>query len=775
VRRAAQIRLYERLTAWPHYALVRLEKPHDDPGPTVSPPNPDTHPTTGGGAAAALALGTARHAMAGGDANAAIDTLKTFELGARDPEVSFTLGVWTMSTEEPEQALDHFRSAAQLAPGVAEVFINMAAAAVRLGRHDEAVEAAQQAVTLAPDRDIAHGALGYALAAADRLEAAEAAFIEAHTRAPATLAWMLNLGNCLLSKANTNAARAWFSRATAYDPTSAIALNGLGLCYQAQVDHAAAIPLFEKALAQEGRYPEALGNLGVSLQCLGRHEDALDFARQSVDLAPSDPSATLNLGHILQSLGRHSEAVDAYQDALRIDPALPGARAYLLHSRRHICVWEGDAALVGAVIDDVLSGGKVPPFALAGTTADPQTRLIAARRSAEAHLPSGIVTTPPATPNKQALRVGFVSPDFRTHSLGMSFSSVLAARDDPRISWIGYSITAGATNGQTTNFAAAFDEMTGLDGLSAEDAAARIRSDDIDVLVDLAGHTRGSRLDIFAHRPAPVQAHYLGYGSTVGADYIRWLITDRVATPPSLANYCSEALAYLPHTFMAAGRVAIPEEIPTRAREGLPEDGIVYASFNATYKLDPAAFAVWMNILTSVPGSVLWLHAANDVIQNRLRATATHHGINGNRIVFAGRKDRADHLARHRLADVSLDAFGHTGGVTTLDAVLAGVPVITIAGESQSARTGASILSALGMPEWIYNDINGYTAAAVALGTDKDQLQEAKQALRDQIEIAPLFDPALLAQHLNAAFRTMYEMAADGRTSTTFDVASESA
>ena len=741
----------------------------------MSPPNPETSPSKGDGAAAALALGTARNAMAGGDADAAIGTLKAFDLGARDPEVLFTLGLWTMNAGEPKQALGYFRSAAQLAPGVAEVFINMAAAAIRLGRHDEAVEAAQQAVTLAPDRDVAHGALGNALAAADRLEAAEAAFLEAHTRRPTSLSWMLNLGDCLLSNADPNAARTWFNRATARDPTSAIALNGLGLCYQAQVDHAAAIPLFEKALAQDGRYPEALGNLGVSLQCLGYHEDALDLARQSVDLAPSDPSATLNLGHILQSLGRHSEAVDAYQGALRIDPALPDARAYLLHSRRHTCAWEGDAALVSAVIDDVRSGGRVPPFALAGTPADPQTRLIAARRSAEAHLPSGIGPTHPVAPNKKTLRVGFVSPDFRTHSLGMSFSSVLAARDDPRIAWIGYSITASATDGQTNDFTAAFDEMTGLDGLSAEDAATRIRSDDIDVLVDLAGHTRGLRLDIFAHRPAPVQAHYLGYGSTIGADYIRWLITDRVATPPSLANYCSEALAYLPHTFMAAGRVAIPEEIPTRTSENLPEDGIVYASFNATYKLDPAVFAVWMNILRSVPGSVLWLHTTNGVIQNRLRSAAAHHHIDGNRIVFAGHKDRADHLARHRLADVCLDTFGHTGGMTTLDAVLAGVPVISIAGESQSARTGASILSALGTPEWIHNDVSGYAAAAIALGTDKDQLQEAKQVVRDQINIAPLFDPALLARCLNAAFRTMYEMAADGRTPTTFDVSSESA
>jgi protein O-GlcNAc transferase len=768
----AQIRLYEGLTAWPHSAHVRLETPPERPGPAVSPPDPET-PRTADRTAAAAALSAARAAMAARDVTTAIDILETFNRTARDAEVSFTLGVWTLSAENPEQALDHFQNAAHLAPGVAEVFINIAAAAVRLGRHDEAVEAAQKAISLAPDRDVAHGALGNALAAVGRLEAAEAAFLEAHARAPATLSWMLNLGDCLLTKGDPDAARGWFNQASAGDPTSAIALNGLGLCLQAQADHAAAIPFFEKALTQQDQYPEALGNLGVSLQCLGRHEDALVVARRSVELAPGDSGAALNLGHILQSLGRHTEAVETYEDALRIDPALSGTRAYLLHSRRHICAWDRDADLVAAVIDDVRSGGQVPPFALAGTTADPETRLIAARRSADVHRPGSVVTTPRATPNKQTLRVGFVSPDFRTHSLGMSFSSVLAARDDPRIAWIGYSIAAGVTDQQTTDFAASFDDLADLDGLSAEQAAARIRSDDIDVLVDLAGHTLGSRLDIFAQRPAPVQAHYLGYGSTVGADYIPWLITDRVHTPPSLAEYCSEAFAYLPNTFMAAGRVSVPQEIPTRTQEGLPEDGVVFASFNATYKLDPAAFAVWMDILTGVPNSVLWLRAANDAVQNRLRAAATHLGIDGKRIIFAARKDRADHLARHQLADICLDAFGHTGGVTTLDALLAGVPVLTVAGESQSARTGASILSALGTPEWILPDVAGYTATAIALGTDVDRLQDAKRVVRDQVAIAPLFDPALLARHLNAAFRAMYEMAAEGRAPTTFDVRSE--
>lgn len=725
------------------------------------------------GKTAAHVLAAAREAAAQGDQAGAVEILATFDRNRDDAEVSFTLGVWRMNAGDANTALVDFQRAARLAPQVPEVFINMAAAASRLGQHDEAVESARHAVMLTPDRAVAHGALGNALVAANRLKEGEVALREAAERAPDTLAWKLNLGDCLLAQGLIDTARRWFNHARQQDPTNSMAFNGLGLCEQAAANHTAAIPHFEKAVAQQAQYAEAFGNMAISLQCLGRHEDALEAARQAVEIAPSDLNARLNLGHILQSLGRHAEAVDAYQDALSRDPALPGAHAYLLHSRRHICAWDDDAQLVAAVIDDVHAGAQVPPFALAGTTADAETRLIAARRSAAAAEVGPVGDAPAAVPGKPTLRVGFVSPDFRTHSLAMSFSSVLAARQDSTIQWIGYSVAAGETDTQTEELAEAFDRLVDLNALSADQAAARIRADGIDVLVDLAGHTRGGRLDIFARRPAPVQAHYLGYGSTVGADYIPWLVTDRTHTPPALAAHCTEVLAYLPDTFMAARRIDVPEVAPTRAEEGLPATGVVYASFNATYKLDPAAFGAWMNILSAVPDSVLWLRAAGDDVQDRLRDAAAGQGVDGGRLVFAARKDRHAHLARHQLADICLDAFGHTGGVTTLDALLAGVPVLTIAGTTQSARTGASILTALGTPAWIHDDVAGYTAAAIALGTEPEALRRAKETLRRQRDAAPLFDAGVLAAHLNTAFRKMYDMAAHGTPPTTFDVDSK--
>ncbi len=351
----------------------------------------------------------------------------------------------------------------------------------------------------------------------------------------------------------------------------------------------------------------------------------------------------------------------------------------------------------------------------------------------------------------------------------MSFSAVLEARDRDA-QWIGYAIGEAETTDRASDLARLFDGFVDLSTLSDADAAAHIQSDGIDVLVDLAGHTRGSRLEIFARRPAAVQVHYLGYGGTVGADYIPWLITDRVHTPPSLADHCSEALAYLPHTFMAAAPVEPTSDIPNRESVGLPRDGIVFACFNAPYKLEPASFASWMRILTRVPGSALWLRGTSAEVADRLRKAAADHGVDPIRLVFADRLERSAHLARHVLADIALDSFNHTGGVTTIDALLAGVPVITIAGANQSARTGASILTALGTADLIQEGVEGYEALAIDLALNPKRLATVKSDVRERVRTSPLFDPTQLARALNTAFREMYRAAAGGAKPSTFDV-----
>ena len=291
--------------------------------------------------------------------------------------------------------------------------------------------------------------------------------------------------------------------------------------------------------------------------------------------------------------------------------------------------------------------------------------------------------------------------------------------------------------------------------MDLEQSARHIHGDRLDLLVDLSGFTRHSALEILETRPAPVQAHYLGYGATLGADCVQYLVTDAVHTPPELAAHCSEAVVYLPDSFMATSRPEIAAVVPDRASQGLPEDGFVFANFNAHYKFDPETFDLWLDLLHELPRSVLWLLRGGEGAMANLRATAAARGIDAERLIFAPRASHPEHLARQSLADLSLDCRHHAGGVSTLDALWSGLPVLSRAGDNQSARTGASILAAAGLAELAVASMADYRAMALRLAHDPSALADLKAQLQANLETAPLFDTARLARHLEAAYGEM--------------------
>ena len=261
-----------------------------------------------------------------------------------------------------------------------------------------------------------------------------------------------------------------------------------------------------------------------------------------------------------------------------------------------------------------------------------------------------------------------------------------------------------------------------------------------------------------------MQIHYLGYGATLGADFIDYLVTDPAHTPPQLAPYCSEALIYLPDSFMAAAPAEISARSFTRTDCGLPDEAVVFSAFNAQYKIDPTIFSVWMRLLARIPDSVLWLREGSTLAQKNLRRAAAIRGIDPSRLVFAGRLERAEHLARHRLADLALDTLYHVGGVTTIDALWTNVPVITIAGAAHSMRTGASLLSAIGLPNLIAQNLDAYEALAYELATQPDRRDALRIELAHKRLSEPLFDVERLARHLESALTTVWQRYRSGES-----------
>ena len=694
-------------------------------------------------AAARRGLGMAY--LSAGDGGAALKHLAhAARLLPGDAEVRFILGNVHLALGEADDAAAAYRQALALDPAVAEVHNNLGAALHNAGRSDEAIGAVQEALRLRPGFAEAHNTLGTILADRGEPERATAEFASALKADPNLLGAIVNQGHAFLDLGRFDDARAQFDQAIARDAGLAPAHNGLGLVLRAENRQAEAAAIFETACGLDGGSAEALNNLAITYQ----------------------------------ALGRHGEAVAGFEAAIGIEGELDGALPFLSHSLMHLCRWRDLDKLSGKVLAlaeaDKAHAATVPPFALAGSAASPALRLKVARRSSAAATNVANLKSSQAfayhSKRGQRLRVGYVSPDFRQHSVSVAFKGLFDARDRDSFEWFGYSLSTPDGDDVASDFEAAFDSFTDISAMPLATAAARINGDGINVLVDLAGHTRDSRLEIFALEPAPVQAHYLGYGSTVGADFIPWLITDPVHTPDSLAPHCSEALVYLPDTFMAASRAPISTAPVSRAECGLPEGAIVFVNFNAHYKFDAEAFAAWMRLLRGASGSVLWLREGTPTAMDNLRDEAGRCSVDAARLVFAPRAAHPEHLARHRLADIALDTQHHNGGVTTLDALWAGVPVVTIAGAAHSARTGASILSAIELPELICNDLSGYEALARNLAHDGEGLAELRTTLAIKRDSAPLFDVTRLARHLETAYQMMFDAWREGLAPGTFRV-----
>ena len=314
---------------------------------------------------------------------------------------------------------------------------------------------------------------------------------------------------------------------------------------------------------------------------------------------------------------------------------------------------------------------------------------------------------------------------------------------------------------------AAFDTFNDVQGLGDLEIAQLARADGIDIAIDLKGYTEHHRLGIFAYRPAPIQISFLGYPGTLGCPFIDYLVADRQVVPEEQREAYSEKLILMPHCYQVNdNRRPIPEPSGIRADAGLPPDGFVFCYFNASYKITPAEFAIWMELLNRVDGSVLWLLAGSAKCQVNLRAEAAKQGIEPGRLVFAPKIRPQAHLARIQFADLFLDTFNCNAHTTASDALWVGLPLVTKAGKGFGARVGASLLDAIGLGELIANNERDYAEKALELATNPEKLATIRAELGANRTTMPLFDSALFTRHLEAAYDVAYDKWLNGQPPT---------
>jgi predicted O-linked N-acetylglucosamine transferase (SPINDLY family) len=317
----------------------------------------------------------------------------------------------------------------------------------------------------------------------------------------------------------------------------------------------------------------------------------------------------------------------------------------------------------------------------------------------------------------------------------------------------------------------AFDRFVDVREMGDFGVAQFLRNAEIDIAIDLKGHTHESRPGILAHRPAPIQVNYLGFPGTMGASYIDYLIADHIVTPPGSEQFYQEKIVRLPGSYQVndRGRLIAPTR-GGRTEHHLPEQGFVFCCFNNSFKILPEIFAIWMRLLAAVEGSVLWLLEDSQAAVRNLRVAAQKHGISQDRLIFAPRISLPDHLARHTHADLFLDTLPCNAHTTASDALWAGLPVLTSTGESFASRVAASLLMAVGLPELVTNNLADYEALALKLATEQHILTAIRERLAQNRLTTPLFDTQSFRQHIEAAYVTMWERYQNGLPAAAFDV-----
>ncbi len=521
-----------------------------------------------------------------------------------------------------------------------------------------------------------------------------------------------------------------------------------------------AIAHYDKALSLQPDFIEAWSNKGVALNELKRYDEAIAHYDNALSLKIDFVEGWFNKGNTLRALKRYDEAIAHYDKALSLKPDLDWTYADSIHTKMKICSWPHFVDVSEFISKKVEANEKVSqPFSLLALVDDPVLHKKSSEIYIESKFPFNDALGPiPKHPKSQKIRIAYFSADFHNHATGYLMAELFELHDKTQFELIGFSFGPTTNDDLRQRLAKSFDQFIEVGNKSDAEVARLSRTLKIDIAVDLKGFTQDSRTGVFAHRAAPIQVNYLGYPGTMGADYMDYIIADQTLVPSELVPCYSEKVVCLPNSYQVNDRKRLVSERQfTRKELGLPEDGFVFCCFNNSYKILPSTFDVWMEILKSVDGSVLWLLQDNHWAVENLKNEALSRGVEANRLIFAERMQLPEHLARHRQADLFLDTLPYNAHTTASDALWVGLPVLTSMGKSFASRVSASLLNAVGLPELITNTQEDFEAMAIELATNPKKLAELKLKLANNRLTTPLFDTPLFTKNLEAAYLQMYE------------------
>jgi predicted O-linked N-acetylglucosamine transferase (SPINDLY family) len=686
-------------------------------------------------------------------------------------EAYSNMGVVLQAERRLQEATAAYRDAIALRPAYAEAQFNLGVALHEMGELDAAEIAYRRLILLNPGIAVVHNNLGAVLKDKGLLDAALSAFETAIGLQAGYAEAFYNRGTVLQQQARLEEALAAYGHAARLRTNYADAISNAGIILQELGRAGEAIDLYRRLIELAPEHADASNNLGTALLAEGRFDEARAAFEQALTYKPDFAEACYNLGNTWRELGNLTEAIALYRNALRIRPDYPEAFSQIVYHRAQACDWDNHAADQRQLVDMVRRGIRVPPFYLLSTPASASDQLTCARQWVRPLLPprEAVFEHKPLAA-KARIRLGYLSGDFHAHATAQLMAELFEHHNRDRFEVFAYSYGADDHSPMRARLERAFDRFVDIRALSHRDAAARIHADQVDILIDLKGYTHQARPAISAHRPGPVQVGYLGYPATMGADFIDYIMVDPFVVPIDQQPFFSERLVHLPCSYQVNDRRRDVSQGPSRRDCGLPPAGLVFCSFNNSYKISPPLFDIWVRLLCATPDSVLWLLETNALVKRNLRSEAEKRGVDGVRLIFAPVLPPAEHLGRHRHADLFLDTLPCNAHTTASDALWTGLPVLTCRGDTFAGRVAGSLLTAIGMPQLVTETLEEYERAALALASAPERLVALRRELESRRDAASLFDLPKSNGNIEAAYTRMWQTWLAGRAPIGFSI-----
>ena len=677
----------------------------------------------------------------------------------------FGLGQCYFSLDEMEMAIANYTKATKYMPKSAINFLMLSRAYTSNGDTGKAIESLNKAASLKPNEYEMNFEIGMELYEKFSFEAAKKCFENTIKLSPNFAPAYFALGLLELGQCRVYEAVAYCKQALAIEPDYAEAYVTMGKALEIQHKLDEAICYYRKAISIKNDCQQAYEYIGNAFRKQDNYFDAISAYSKAIEIQSDYTAAYANLSEIYILQDRYDLAIENMEKLLCLKPELETVRAQKLFYQAQICDWKAIAKDRHLLPNLGISKNPIPPFTLAPFEDAPERHRLRAELYAKFRF-NQIALKKGHKPSQQTarIRVGYFSADFCNHATMALMSQVFALHDTSRFEVIIYSYGVRKNDEiieKLTSHVSIFHDVSAMTDRQIVELA---RSEKLDLAVDLKGYTVDSRLELFAYGLAPVQISHLGYPGTLGTNFIDYFIADPILIPEEKRQYYSEKIIYLPNSYQPNDNERfIPDKAITREEAGLPIDGFVFCCFNDNYKISPKEFDIWMRLLNKVEGSVLWLLRSNSWAEMNMQKEAVARGIDAERLVFAEKIPHAEHLARHRLADLFLDTFNVNAHTTASDALWTGLPIITKLGESFAARVAGSLLNAVGLTELITENDNDYEALILDLSKNPKILAEIKRKLADNLLSKPLFDTQTYTNHLENAYQQAFETYRKGR------------